>query len=148
MKKQLYFFTLILIFLYLPFISFGQGGYTDVVYLKNGSIIRGMIIEQVPNKSIKIQTSDNNIFVYQIDEIEKMTREQVAGSEKSGAVKTGAKGGQGTAKKGFSLGMKVGLDLSRFSGFDAQVIDDILVSQVSKLGFMLGVVGKAGFNVY
>lgn len=47
----------------------------DVVYLKNGSIIRGIIIEQVPNQSIKIETADGNTFVYQIDEIAKMTKE-------------------------------------------------------------------------
>lgn len=49
--------------------------YQDVVYLKNGSIIRGMIIEQIPNKSIKIQTKDGNVFVYEMDEIEKITKE-------------------------------------------------------------------------
>lgn len=37
--------------------------YVDVVYLKNGSIIRGMIIEQIPNVSLKIQTKDGSIFV-------------------------------------------------------------------------------------
>lgn len=47
----------------------------DVVHLKNGSIIRGIIIEQVPNQSIKIQTRDGNIFVYKIDEVEKMTKD-------------------------------------------------------------------------
>jgi sRNA-binding regulator protein Hfq len=47
----------------------------DVVYLKNGSIIRGLIIEQVPNQSIKIQTKDRNVFVFKYDEIEKITKE-------------------------------------------------------------------------
>lgn len=28
--------------------------YQDVVYLKNGSVIRGLITEQIPNKSLKI----------------------------------------------------------------------------------------------
>jgi hypothetical protein len=46
-----------------------------VIYLKSGSIIRGMIIEQVPNKSIKIETSGRNVFVYQMEEIEKITKE-------------------------------------------------------------------------
>ncbi|MFY0644981.1 MAG: hypothetical protein JXR19_10985 [Bacteroidia bacterium] len=49
--------------------------YQDVVYLKNGSIIRGMIIEQIPNVSIKIQTADANVFVFKMDEIEKITKE-------------------------------------------------------------------------
>ncbi len=47
----------------------------DVVYLKNGSIIRGIIIEQIPNVSVKLKTRDGNIFVFKTDEIEKLTRE-------------------------------------------------------------------------
>lgn len=47
----------------------------DVVYLKNGSIIRGIIIEQVPNVSIKIQTGDGSVFFYKMEEIEKLTKE-------------------------------------------------------------------------
>ena len=54
---------------------FGQSSTDDVVYLKNGSIIRGTIIEQVPNKSIKIQTQDGNVFVYEISQVEKITKE-------------------------------------------------------------------------
>ncbi len=53
-----------------------SGGLQDVVYLKNGSVIRGTIIEQVPNVQIKIKTSDGSIFVYKIEEIEKMTKEE------------------------------------------------------------------------
>ena len=49
--------------------------YIDVVYLKNGGVIRGMIIEQTPNVQIKIQTKDGSIFVYKMEEIEKMTKE-------------------------------------------------------------------------
>ena len=49
--------------------------YQDVVYLKNGSIIRGMIIEQIPNVSLKIQTKDSNVFVFKMEEIEKITKE-------------------------------------------------------------------------
>ena len=48
--------------------------YEDVVYLKNGSVIRGMIIEQVPNDYLKIR-SGSNVFVYQISDIEKITKE-------------------------------------------------------------------------
>ena len=49
--------------------------YDDVVYLKNGSVIRGVIIEQVPNESLKIQTKDGNLFVYKFSEVQKMTKE-------------------------------------------------------------------------
>lgn len=54
---------------------FAQDRYDDVVYLKNGGIIRGMIIEQVPNESLKIQTHVRNVFVYRMDEIQKITKE-------------------------------------------------------------------------
>ncbi len=50
--------------------------YQDVVYLKNGSIIRGMIIEQIPGISLKLETRDGNVFVYKMEEIEKMTKEK------------------------------------------------------------------------
>jgi hypothetical protein len=56
---------------------FCQQNYQDVVYLKNGSIIHGTILEQVIGKSIKIETADGNIFVYIYDEIDKITKEPI-----------------------------------------------------------------------
>ncbi len=47
----------------------------EVVYLKNGGVIRGLIIEQKPNESLKIQTVDGNVFVYKMDEVDKITKE-------------------------------------------------------------------------
>ena len=64
---------LLSILLFTPIIIFAQQS-EDVVYLKAGSIIRGLIIEQVQNSYKKVQ-SGQNVFVYQIDEIEKMTKE-------------------------------------------------------------------------
>lgn len=49
--------------------------YVDVLYLKNGSIIRGLVMEQIPNESIKIQTADGSLFVYKMDEVLKITKE-------------------------------------------------------------------------
>jgi hypothetical protein len=48
----------------------------DVVYLKNGSVIKGLIIEQVPNESLKIQTADGSIFVYEMNQVAKIAKEQ------------------------------------------------------------------------
>lgn len=48
----------------------------DVVYLKNGSIIKGTIVEEVPGVSLKIKTKDGSLFVYQMDEVEKITKEE------------------------------------------------------------------------
>lgn len=77
MKRYLTFFTSILFLLIFANVADAQNGYEDVVYLKNGSIIHGIIIEQVPNESVKIQTKDKNIFVYRMDEISKMTKEEL-----------------------------------------------------------------------
>lgn len=49
--------------------------FREVVYLKNGSMIKGIIIEQVPNESLKIQTADGSVFVYKIEDVEKITKE-------------------------------------------------------------------------
>ncbi|GHM99236.1 hypothetical protein WSM22_07260 [Cytophagales bacterium WSM2-2] len=47
----------------------------DVVYLKNGSIIRGTLMESNPSVNVKIQTRDGSIFVFKIEEVLKVTRE-------------------------------------------------------------------------
>ena len=51
----------------------------DVVHLKNGGLIRGTIIEQIPGESLKIQTRDGNVFVYKMDEIAKISKESEMG---------------------------------------------------------------------
>ncbi len=52
----------------------------DVVYLKDGSAIRGTIVEQVPGKSLKIETRDGNTFVFRLEEVERFTKEPVRNS--------------------------------------------------------------------
>ena len=71
MKK----FTFLLV---LAIVSVGIGTVSaqslqEVVYLKNGSVIRGTIIEQVPNESLKIQTSDGSVFAYKMAGVEKIS---------------------------------------------------------------------------
>ncbi|MFY0685882.1 MAG: hypothetical protein JXQ90_01890 [Cyclobacteriaceae bacterium] len=48
----------------------------DVVYLHNGSVIKGIIIEQVTNESIKIETADGSLFVFQMSEVQRIEREE------------------------------------------------------------------------
>ena len=52
-----------------------QDSYEDVVYLKNGSVFRGMIVEQVPGKSITIESADKEDFTFTYEEIEKIRKE-------------------------------------------------------------------------
>jgi hypothetical protein len=74
MKTQRFF-----IFLFMVIVTGCMHGYAqqkpdDVVYLKNGSIIHGSIIEVIPNESVKIQ-SGKNVFVYKMDEIDRITKD-------------------------------------------------------------------------
>jgi hypothetical protein len=55
--------------------AFSQNQSRDVIYLKNGNIIKGEIIEQVMNTSIKVQTADGSIINYSFADIEKITKE-------------------------------------------------------------------------
>jgi hypothetical protein len=53
----------------------GQGPLQDVVYLENGSVIRGTIIEQVPGESLRIRTRDGSVFFYRMEDVARITRE-------------------------------------------------------------------------
>ena len=57
-------------------ILFSHEGYQDVIYLNDGSIVKGIIIEKKPNKYIKIKSGEN-IFVYQMDQIDVIKREEI-----------------------------------------------------------------------
>lgn len=95
----------LLLFALTTTLSFGQSNYQDVVYLKNGSIIRGIIIEQVPNKSIKIETADKSVFVFQMDEIEKLTKEQIQGKRSGSLNNSGLQSGyKGIVELGYQIG--------------------------------------------
>ncbi len=58
-----------------PVALFAQDGMQDVIYLKDGSIYKGMIVETVPNVSYKIKSKDGNVFAVKVDEVEKITKE-------------------------------------------------------------------------
>lgn len=75
--KRYYYLGFIIVFnlIAIPLCSMAQSNLIDVVYLKNGSIIRGIIIEQVPGHAVKLQTADGSLFVFESSEITKMTRE-------------------------------------------------------------------------
>ncbi|CAN5600977.1 hypothetical protein BH11BAC1_BH11BAC1_28800 [soil metagenome] len=74
--KRKHFYLFLSIVLLNNSIVFAQGNYEDVLYLKNGSVLHGIIIEQVPSVSIKLQTKDKNVFVFTMEEILKITKEE------------------------------------------------------------------------
>ena len=71
-------FLLSILLLVLISIGFTQTytDYEDIVILKDGSKIHGIIIEEKPYEYIKIQ-SGKNIFVFEFDEIELLKKELV-----------------------------------------------------------------------
>jgi hypothetical protein len=73
MKRNLLF----LLFFSLPVILSGQQNYQDVLFLKEGSTIRGVIINQLLNESIKIVTLEGDSLDFNIEDIEKITREAI-----------------------------------------------------------------------
>jgi len=80
--------------------------YQEIVYLKNGSIIRGTIVEQIPNRSIKIITGDGNIFAFQVDDIEKIVKETPVNNRKSQSSFSGLQSGyKGIIDLGYYAGV-------------------------------------------
>lgn len=57
-------------------VAFAQEQTVDVLYLKNGSIIRGQVIELAAD--VKIKTADGSIFVYPMSQVSRMIKEPVA----------------------------------------------------------------------
>ncbi|MEO1448682.1 MAG: hypothetical protein AAFV07_04095 [Bacteroidota bacterium] len=56
----------------------GQPRYTaeqDVMYLRDGSVLRGAIIRQLPGQSVTLQTWDGTVFTYYNRDILRLTRE-------------------------------------------------------------------------
>ena len=50
--------------------------YEDVVYLNNGGVRRGLILEQIPGESIKLKTSYGEVFVIEMLDITKILKEE------------------------------------------------------------------------
>ena len=130
-------FSTILLFLFIGCYTqkvSAQQNLQEVIYLKNGSIIRGTIIEQVPNKTIKIQTIDGNVFAYQMDEVEKITKEPTYTNEK-----TDMNGGVGRYAGYFFFG--VSPLINQYSGkaiLSFHAINGIVVGKHTTIGIGIG----------
>ncbi|MGD0590265.1 MAG: hypothetical protein ABSA44_05640 [Bacteroidota bacterium] len=68
------FFLCLSILIIVSAVGFGQEK-IDVVYLKNGDVRKGTIIENTPNDYIKIETYDGSIFTIKYTDIQKMAKE-------------------------------------------------------------------------
>ena len=65
-----------------------------------------VIIEQIPNQSIKIETADKNVFVYQMGEVEKIVKEPAKSKSGFSGNDSGLKQGyKGIVEAGYQLGV-------------------------------------------
>lgn len=71
MKRILLILTTLLLFAYIA----DAQNTRDVIYLKNGSVIKGQILEIVPSEKIKIETADGSLFVYDMTDVIKTEKE-------------------------------------------------------------------------
>jgi hypothetical protein len=50
--------------------------FENVIYLKDGGILRGEIIEMISDSAIRIEITGGNVFVIQMNEVDKITEEE------------------------------------------------------------------------
>jgi hypothetical protein len=80
----------------------------DVVYLKNGGVLRGSILEQTPNASLKIQIIGNNIFVVKMEEVERIVKENAMAQTTLTTQKTAPEQPETPFKSGLISTVRVG----------------------------------------
>lgn len=97
-------FSALVLLMLVTVLTFAQNNDQDVVYLKNGGIIRGVITEQ-GDQSLKIETIGRNVFVYQLNEIEKLSKEPWQ-DERTGSVNSpDINGPHRIAEVGYQMGV-------------------------------------------
>ncbi|MCH2046319.1 MAG: hypothetical protein MK212_19550 [Saprospiraceae bacterium] len=65
-----------ILFLGLALNSFGQKLMEDIIYLKNGSILRGQIMEYKPDGNIKIEIAGGSVLVYPASDVVEIKKEE------------------------------------------------------------------------
>lgn len=71
-------FIFVFPFLIMSSIYAQQTETVDVIYLNDGSIIKGRIIEVIPSESIKISTLSGSILIFQANEVKSIKREKIS----------------------------------------------------------------------
>jgi hypothetical protein len=116
-----------------------QTNQKDIIYLKNGSIIKGTIIEIIPDSTLKIQTADGSLFIYKTKDVEKITKEEVKKPEvKQQAVKTETVKSEKhiLAPKGYFVLARLGPNVQLFEGIEVSmgIINGYHVNEFFSLG--------------
>lgn len=108
--------------------------YQDKIYLKNGEIIRGVLITEVLNISAKIVNQKGDTLTFQMDDIQKLTREKI---QKSSALSKDQ-----WLKPGYELTLEVAKAISvgefGINYFQADVINGVRLNSFLSAGFGIG----------
>ncbi|PWD99132.1 outer membrane protein [Marinilabilia rubra] len=129
MKKL--FFTLI--FMIFALTAFSQNSSRDVVYLKNGSIIKGQIIEQIPELNLKLETSDGSILVYEMNEVKRISKEKIPPSSGNNSNFLSA-----ISKGKFSISGSTSLSFTSMTNevsINSEFFDDKIESDINQFSF-------------
>jgi opacity protein-like surface antigen len=119
--------------------SFAQQ-YEDVVYLKDGGVRRGLILEQIPNESVKLKTNYGEIFVIQMSDISRIAKEEkeVPVAESVAKIDNAPRGmsiaSAQVDRKGFVLNL--GMGVGRVStSIDNVSVDENAITTDFKIGY-------------
>lgn len=85
----------------------------NIIYLKNGSIIKGNVVESVPNQHIKIRTSDGSIFVYQMSDVDRIVMNE---EKKNTTSENDPKSWQQKGHRGLDFSISLGPDVTFNNG--------------------------------
>lgn len=99
---------LILIVAAMPLVGASAQSQRETVYLHNGSVIKGEVIEAVPGESIKVKTADGSIFVYDMADVERIAKEQEADGYVAGNSRGGHRGLDFTVDVGYGISTQGG----------------------------------------
>ena len=83
MDRKLTRILVILIIFILGFVSSAGDQYLDVLHLKDGISITGVIVEQTPGESMMLETSEGELLTFGFDDVARIEKVQVqeAGAE-------------------------------------------------------------------
>lgn len=87
----------------------------DVIYLKNGIIVKGTIIERTTDQLVRIIAVNGEIRSFRMTEIDRMTKEEIKQADKNAYLNTGRTGYAGFVDFGYTFGIG-GNGLSRMEG--------------------------------
>lgn len=119
----------------------------DVVYLKNGSVFHGTVVEFIPGRSITIENEFGDRLICPMDDVEKMQREETTKSTDSRSGESGypAVGYRGFVDGNILIGaFATGVDRSRWGGFVMMTTHGYQINERFFVGAGIGIGAHGG----